>query len=60
MLRRIRPLVLVVSLPHTASALQLRWHTGAMNLDFTASTRCTLVVEADSSEARLPSEWRLL
>ena len=46
--------------PATSSALQLRWSTGATDLSFTASTRCTLVVQADSAEAVLPGEWRLL
>jgi hypothetical protein len=46
--------------PGTSSALQLRWSTGATSLSLTSATRCTLVVQADSTEARLPSEWRLL
>ncbi|MCC6649900.1 MAG: family 43 glycosylhydrolase [Candidatus Eisenbacteria bacterium] len=44
----------------TSSALQLRWSTGGTNLAFTAATRCTLIVQADSAETGLPSEWRLL
>jgi hypothetical protein len=46
--------------PGTSSALQLRWSTGGTDLGFASATRCTLVVRADSAEAGLPSEWRLL
>lgn len=54
------PLVLMFLLPCESSALQLRWSTGTTELSFTAATRCTLVVQAESTETRLPSEWRLL
>lgn len=54
------PLVLMLLLPTESSALQLRWSTGTTDLTFTAATRCTLVVQADSAEAVLPGEWRLL
>lgn len=54
------PLLLMLLVPGTSSALQLRWSTGATNLSFTAATRCTLVVQADPAESCLPSEWRLL
>lgn len=53
-------LLLMLLVPGTSSALQLRWSTGATDLGFASATRCTLVVEADSAETRLPSEWRLL
>jgi hypothetical protein len=51
---------MLLFVPGTSYALQLRWSTGATNLSFSAATRCTLVVEADSAEAVLPGEWRLL
>jgi len=54
------PLLLMLLVPQTASALQLRWGSGATELSFTSATRCTLVVQADSAESRLPAEWRLL
>jgi len=54
------PLVLMLLLPTESSALQLRWSSGTTDLTFTAATRCTLVVQADSAEAVLPGEWRLL
>src|SRR5215212_9534159 len=53
------PLLLMVLLPHTASAFQLRWSNGSTDLTFESATRCTLVVQADSAEVALPSEWRL-
>jgi hypothetical protein len=46
--------------PSTSSALQLRWSTGSTDLSFASATRCTLIVQADSAEAVLPGEWRLL
>lgn len=53
-------MVLVLLVPGTSSALQLRWSSGSTDLNFTAATRCTMVVQADSTATRLPSEWRLL
>src|SRR5262249_26958662 len=53
-------LLLTLLVPHASSALQLRWSSGATDLSFSSATRCTLVVQADSAETRLPSEWRLL
>ncbi len=53
-------LALVLLLPGTSSALQLRWRSGGTDLTFTSAIRCTLVVQADLAEARLPAEWRLL
>jgi hypothetical protein len=47
-------------LPAKSSALRLHWNSGATNLDFTEATRCTLVVEADSTGGTLPAETRLL
>jgi hypothetical protein len=38
----------------------LHWESGATSIAFTEATRCTLVVRADSTEGRLPAEWRLL
>jgi hypothetical protein len=46
--------------PGSSSALQLRWSTGSSELAFISATRCTLVVQADLAEDRLPAEWRLL
>jgi len=46
-------------IPATSPAIQLHWISGETNLNFTAATRCTLVVQADSAAA-LPAEWRLL
>lgn len=54
------PLLLMLLVPCTSSALQLRWSSGATDLSLTSATRCTLVVQADASEGRLPAEWRLL
>jgi hypothetical protein len=53
-------LLLMLLFPHTSSALQLRWSNGSTDLNFTSATRCTLVVQAESAERRLPAEWRLL
>lgn len=47
-------------IPQTASPLQLRWSSGASDLTFSEATRCTLVVQADLGESRLPPEWRLV
>jgi hypothetical protein len=54
------PLLLMLLVPTTSSALQLRWSTGSIDLSFTAATRCTLVLQADSTKGRLPREWRLV
>lgn len=54
------PLLAMLIVPSTSSALQLRWSTGSTDLAFTSATRCTLVAQADSAEAVLPGEWRLL
>ncbi len=53
-------LVLMLLAPCTSSALQLRWSSGSTELTFTSATRCTLIVQADSAETRVPSQWRLL
>jgi hypothetical protein len=52
--------LLLLLFPIPSSAIQLHWSNGADTLTFTAATRCTLVVRADSAEGRLPAEWRLL
>lgn len=44
----------------SASALHLRWADGTLTRSFSAATRCTLEVRADSTEVHLPTEWRLL
>ena len=54
------PLALLMLVPGSSHALQLRWSTGSTDLVFTEATRCTLIVRADSAEATLPGEWRLL
>ncbi|MBI5711723.1 MAG: family 43 glycosylhydrolase [Candidatus Eisenbacteria bacterium] len=62
-MRRIRwyHLAAVLALvPGVSSAVQLRWSSGPSDLSFASATRCTLVVQADPGEQRLPSEWRLL
>jgi hypothetical protein len=53
-------ILLLLCFPVPSRAIQLRWSSGATELTFSSATRCTLVVQADSSEQRLPSEWRLL
>ena len=53
-------LLMLLLAPRIASAIQLHWNDGTTALSFTEATRCTLVVQADSLEQRLPSEWRLL
>src|SRR6266487_3881283 len=54
-------LVLMLMLaPRPASALQLRWNSGATDLNFTSAIRCTLVVQADVNEGKLPASWRLI
>ena len=53
-------LAFMLLVPQTASPLQLRWSSGASDLTFTEATRCTLVVQADATEGRLPREWRLV
>lgn len=51
---------MLLAIPKISSALQLHWIAGSTNLNFAVATRCTLVVQADSAGARLPSEWRLM
>lgn len=46
--------------PVAAHALQLHWSSGADTLTFADPTRPILVLRADSTEATLPPEWRLL
>ncbi len=53
-------LLMLMSLARPSSAIQLHWSGGSTWLTFSQATRCTLMVEADSSEARLPAEWSLL
>lgn len=53
------PVVLLL-LPAPSSAIELHWSSGADTLSFTSATRCTLIVQADSTEATLPNQWRLL
>lgn len=53
-------LLMLASAATPAAALQLHWSTGSNELTFTNAIRCTLVVQADTSEGRLPSEWRLV
>ena len=61
MRRALGALVFIAMLvPRASTAIQLHWASGSSALTFAEATRCTLVVQADSSEQRLPSEWRLL
>jgi hypothetical protein len=53
-------LLMLLLAPRLASAIQLHWNDGSAALTFTEAIRCTLVVQADSIEQHLPSEWRLL
>jgi hypothetical protein len=61
-MRRIHwyPFLMLLLVARPASALELHWSSGATDLQFTSATRCTLVVQADSTEATLPGQWRLL
>lgn len=52
--------LLLLLFPTSSSAIQLHWSTGADTLTFASATRCTLVVQAEVTEGRLPAEWRLL
>ena len=47
-------------IPGVSQAIQLHWGSGADTLTFTETTRCMLVIQADSAEVTLPPEWRLL
>lgn len=51
---------LLLLLPTSSAALQLHWSSGADTLSFITASRCTLILQADSLEGRLPGEWRLL
>lgn len=51
---------LLLLLPTSSRALQLHWSSGADTVSFVSPTRCTLILQADSLEGRLPTEWRLL
>jgi hypothetical protein len=52
--------VLILLVPQAAFALQLRWSQGSTDLSVSQDTRAVLIVEADSAEVTLPSQWRLL
>jgi hypothetical protein len=52
--------LLLVASPPAASAIQLHWSSGADTLSFATATRCVLLLRADSAEAALPAEWRLM
>ncbi len=59
--RALRTVVVMLALlPGRSSAIQLRWSSGSAALTVATATRCTLVVQADAQEGRLPAEWRLL
>ncbi len=64
LVRAFRTIAVVVSTlaiqPTDSHALRLYWSGGATNLVVSQNTRATLIVQADSAEAALPSEWRLL
>lgn len=61
-MRRFQLAVLLMTLlvPRSSFALQLRWSNNSTEVSFVSATRCTLVVQADSVESRLPEEWRML
>lgn len=50
----------IIVFPNTCSAIQLHWSSGSVDLSFAEAARCTLVVQADEAEGRLPVQWRLL
>lgn len=52
--------LMLLLVPRTSMALDLRWSIGATDLTLTEATRCTLVVQADSTEGSLPPDWRLI
>lgn len=52
--------VLTLFVPQAASSLQLHWNSGLTDLTFSEAKCCTLVVQADVAEGRLPPEWRLV
>lgn len=54
------PLLLMLLVPGTSFALELRWSSGSTDISYTSATRCTLLVQANSTGSRLPAEWRLL
>ena len=53
-------LLLLLLLPQASLALELRWSDGSTDLAFATSTRCQLVLQADSAGVTLPDTWRLL
>ena len=52
--------LMLVLIPRSSAAIQLRWSSGASDLAFSSATRCTLVVQADVREGTLPPAWRLI
>jgi len=46
--------------PATSHAVQLHWSNARDTLSFASATRCTLTIQADAPEQRLPSEWTLV
>ena len=52
--------LMLLLVPRTAFALDLRWINGATELTFSEATRCTLVLRADPGAQMLPPEWRLV
>ena len=53
-------LSLLLLVPQTSSAIELHWANGSTDLTFSTATKCMLVLQADSAEVTLPSQWRLL
>lgn len=47
---------LLLALQAPASAIQLLWHDGSTNVNFSETTRCMLVVRAGPGESALPHE----
>ena len=52
--------LMLVFAPRPSFAIQLHWGSGATDLSVASATRCTLVVQADVTEGRLPAAWYLL
>ena len=59
-LRLALAVVLTFLPPPSAVAIQLGWSTGTSDIEFSASVRCTLIVQASDLEGRVPRDFRLL
>ncbi len=62
MSRRLSVLVtslILLSWPHEAGALELRWSTGAQDIQVVSSRPCTLLVRSTAADDSLPTTWNL-